>query len=159
TFQRPPSWAESSRESWYPCIGRSFRSPRIASSSMLPLSRYIALVYRTDICLPRRPRRVQPRSRRRRSGISGAPGVRDVVGHGDAFEQVRGRFGLPGPRDEREDARPQGQPEVLLVVLGGSGAHLRGRLVDRDREQDRLTEFLGGRHPCLVLTARQHVPG
>src|SRR5262249_7944820 len=84
-------------------------------------------------------------------GFRGAAGPR--VG------RARGRLGLRSPRDEREDARPQGQPEVLLVVLGGSGAHLRGRLVDRDREQDRLTEFVGGWHPRLVLTARQHVPG
>ena len=74
-------------------------------------------------------------------------------GHVDPGREVGAGIGVAGGRDQREDPGPDRQRDVRLVVFRRAGADLGGRLLERDREEERLAVFGGRGHPGLILAA------
>src|SRR5262245_36113958 len=84
--------------------------------------------------------------------------IGDVAGRRDAVREVWVGLGFARDRTDRQDAGPDGQVHVLLVVLRRPGPDLRRGLLDRDREEGGLIELaLVGQARVVGATVRDVV--
>lgn len=81
----------------------------------------------------------------------------EVAGQRGGGVEVVGRDGSPGRQAQRHDARPVRQRDVLRVVDGRAGAHLRGDLDEIEGEHSGRGEFAFIRGPAIGGAPRPDV--